>query len=254
MSVQDPSPSSGPTSPWPLTDWSGLHYAAESVGKDSDALNRLLLKYQLPLKVYLLCSFPNLKHQADDLLQEFITDRILREGWLRIANPKRGRLRDFLKTSLRNFVKDRLRASPETPASLEELELDPPAEESRLEPFDVHWAGVVVTETLKRMEQDCCGPGKEQPRRATIWEVFRRRILLPNLEDVEPVSYDRLISDLKIVSSVDAQNMLATAKRIFIRHLNSVVGEYENAGEAVRLEIEELKSAVRGLSGEKMER
>lgn len=251
--MRGPSPRKHSAALWPLTDWSGLQFAARSVGKDAEALDRLLLRYRLPLKVYLLYSFPNLKNQADELLQDFTADRILKEGWLSNADRKRGRFRDFLKTSLTNFVRDRLRADSEPLASLEGLELDPPAEEPRVELFDLNWARVVLAETLKRMEQDCRSLGREQPRRITIWEVFRLRILEPNLKDAEPMNYDRLVSELGIVSPVDAQNMLATAKRIFTRHLNSVIGEYENSGKAVKVEIEALKSALRGLSHGKME-
>src|ERR1035441_10011935 len=98
------------------------------------------------------------------------------------------------------------------------------------------------------MEADCKSPGKDQPRRTHIWEVFRLRLLQPALEDAQPVGYDQLVKQFGIVSPADAQNMLATAKRIFTRHLNAVIGEYEKEGAAVKAEIEELTRFLGGFS------
>ena len=42
--------------------------------------------------------------------------------------------------------------------------------------------------------------------------------------------------------------MLATAKRIFTRHLNAVIGEYEEGKRAVKAEIEDLRRFLSGLS------
>ena len=74
------------------------------------------------------------------------------------------------------------------------------------------------------------------------------RLLRPALEDADPVGYEQLVNQIAIVSPADAQNMLATAKRIFIRHLNAVIGEYEKGGAAVKAEIEELKRFLGGFS------
>jgi DNA-directed RNA polymerase specialized sigma24 family protein len=231
-----------------MTDWSGVGHAAESVGKDADRLNLLILRYQKPLMTYLLSAFPSLESNADELLQDFAQDRILRQGWLGKASRERGRFRDFLRTSLRNFVHDHLRRNASAPASLDELGVDMPAEERSPELFDSDWARTVLAEVLRRMEDDCQRPGKGQPRRTFTWEVFRLRLLQPALEDSEPAGYEEIVRQFGIVSPADAQNMLATAKRIFTRHLNAVIGEYEESKRAVRAEIEDLRRFLSGLS------
>ena len=143
-----------------MTDWSGVGHAATAVGKDAARLNLFILTYRVPLKVYLLSTFPALTNQADELLQDFAEDKILREGWLGRADRDRGRFRDFLKASLRNFVKDRLRALANQPASLDQLELDARAEEPRAEAFDLSWVQTILAEVLKRMELDWQFPGE----------------------------------------------------------------------------------------------
>ncbi len=236
---------------WPATDWSGLGRAAQAVGKDADLLNQLILSYQFPLKVYLLAAFPGLKDQADLLLQDFCQDKILHEGWLKRADRKRGRFRDFLKTSLRHYVLDHLAGDTHSSVPLDELEPELLAAEPSAEAFDLNWVRVILAATLQRMEQDCKGSAKDQPRRSKIWDVFRLRLLQPALEDAEPIGYGDLVSRLGIVSPADAQNMLATAKRIFARHLDMVVAEYEQRGAGVKAEIEELKQFLSRLAGAK---
>jgi len=233
---------------WPATDWSGLGRAAGLVGKDADRLNALILRYQEPLKAYLLSAFPSLKAQAGEILQDFAEDRLLKEGWLGKADRNRGRFRDFLKTSLKNFVHDYIRKHSNAPASLDDLGVDLPAQERSAEQFDLGWIRTVLAEVLRRMEADCKGDRPNQPRRAHIWEVFRLRLLRPTLEGTAPASYEELVAALGIVSPADAQNMLATAKRIFTRHLQAVVAEYQLEGTAAKAEIEELKRFLAGLS------
>ena len=191
--------------------------------------------------MYLLSTFPGLKDQSEEILQDFAQDRILKEGWLGKADRDRGRFRHFLKTSLKNYVGDRLRAEAKLPYSIEELELEPAAEEKAANLFDLNWARAILAETLSRMERDCQTPGKEQPQRSRIWEVFRLRVLLPALDGGEPVAYEELVARTGVVSAIEAQNLLATAKRIFSRHLNKVIAEYEQEGEAARAEVADMK-------------
>ena len=236
---------------WPLTEWSGSGFLPSSLGRDADGLNQLILKYQTPLKVYLLSTFPGLEGEVEELLQDFTQDKILKEGWLSKPDRSKGRFRDFLKRSLSNFVKDQMRRRAHAPLSLDELEVDISAAQPATELFDLNWTRAILAEVLKRMETDCKAPGKDQPRRSHIWEVFRLRLLQPALEDAEPVGYDEIIRRFAIVSPFDAQNMLATAKRIFTRHLNAVVGEYENGEEAVKMEIEAIKQFLSRLGKKK---
>lgn len=182
--------------------------------------------------------------QVDTLLQDFAEDKLLQEGWLRKANQNRGRFRDFLKTSLRNFVLDRLnRAEVRNPAvPLEELEHELPEPEAVSEAFDLEWTRAVLGETLKRMEADCRNPAEEQPRRTHIWEMFRIRLIDPIYRDTEQVPYDQLIERFALKSPTDASNMLLSGKRIFKAHLERVIREYAGHDAATAIEIKEIES------------
>ena len=171
---------------FPRTDWAELARATEG---DEARLDRLIRQYWTPLRIFLAATFPALRDQAETFLQDFAEDKIIKKGWLQQADRKRGHFRDFLKTSLRNFILDRLNRAEvrHAPASLDEIEHDLPGPEAPSEEFDLSWAQTVLAETLKRMEADCKDPAADQPRRSYIWEMFRIRLLEPLLNDAPQV-------------------------------------------------------------------
>jgi len=232
---------------FPRTDWADLGKAAEA---EQAPLDRLVKLYWQPLKIYLLATFPGLHNQAEVLLQDFAEDKILQEGWLRKANQNRGRFRDFLKISLRNFVLDRLnRAEAKNPPlSLDELEQELPQAAAVSEAFDLEWARTVLGETLRRMEADCRRPGEDQPRRGFIWEMFQIRLLEPVFNGAEQVPYDQLIERFGLKSPMDASNMLLSGKRIFKAHLDKVIREYAGQDAAAALEIQALEEFLQRLA------
>jgi len=225
---------------FPRTDWAELSKAADA---EQTPLDRLIRLYWEPLRIFLVATFPGLKNQADTLLQDFAEDKLLKEGWLRRADQNRGRFRDFLKTSLRNFVLDHLnRAEVKTPPiSLEELKQEPPQPDVVSEEFDLAWARAVLVETLRRMEADCKNPSEDQPRRSYIWELFRMRLLEPIFNDAAQPSYDQLIDRFGLKSPTDASNTLLSAKRIFKAHLSKVIKEYAGQDTATATEIQALE-------------
>ncbi len=198
-----------------------------------------------------MATFPSLRNQAEALLQDFAEDKILKKGWLQRADRSRGKFRDFLKTSLRNFVLDRLSRADarHAPVSLEELDREWPAAES--DEFDLTWVKITLAETLRRMEADCRDPGQDQPRRTRIWELFRIRLLGPLLEDAAPVPYEELVARFDLKSPLEASNMLLTGKRIFKKHLGGVIREYAEQDAATAAEIAELEGFIARLAGEK---
>ena len=233
---------------FPRTDWTELGKAAEA---DEARLDRLIRLYLPPLRVYLAASFPSLIDQWEVLLQEFAEDKILKKGWLQRADRERGHFRDFLKTSLRNFVLDRLdRAEVKSPpVSLEELKVELPGPEAPAEAFDLTWVRTVLAETLRRMEADCKDPSAAQPRRGHIWEMFRIRLLEPIFNDATQPPYDELIERFGLKSPTDASNMLLTAKRIFKAHLTRVIKDYAGQDAATTAEIQALEGFIARLAG-----
>jgi hypothetical protein len=232
---------------FPRTDWSQLGKAA---GAEPVPLDQLIRLYWQPLKIFLVSTFPALSSQADTLLQDFAEDKLLQDGWLRKADQSRGRFRDFLKTSLRNFVLDRLNRaeSKNPPLSLDELEHELPGPQAAAEEFDLIWARTVLAETLRRMEVDCKNPGSDQPRRGYIWEMFRIRLLDPVFEDTDQVPYDQLIERFGLRSPTDASNLLLSGKRIFKAHLSRVISEYARQDAATAAEIQALEDFLERLA------
>jgi hypothetical protein len=201
------------------------------------------------MRVYLTASFPGLRDRADELLQNFSEDKILKEGWLKRADRQRGRFRDFLKASLRNFVLDHLDKAEirNAPVSLDAMKQELPGPSAPSEQFDLVWARTVLGETLARMEADCRDLAADQPRRIRIWEMFQLRILDPTFNDTEPAPYGELVERFDLKSPTEAFNMLLSAKRIFRMHLGRVVSGYAGADRATRAEIEALGSFLESL-------
>jgi DNA-directed RNA polymerase specialized sigma24 family protein len=232
---------------FPRTDWAGLGKAADA---DEARLDGLIRLYWAPLRIFLVATFPSLKDQAEVLLQEFAEDKILKEGWLRRADPNRGKFRDFLKTSLRHFVLDRLNRAEvrHAPLSLDELEQELPGPAGPSEEFDLTWIRAVLAETLRRMESDCRDPAAEQPRRGFIWEMFRIRLVDPVLNDAPQTPYEELIERFALKSPTDASNLLLSGKRIFKTHLAKVIKEYAEQDAATAAEIQALEDFVSNLA------
>jgi DNA-directed RNA polymerase specialized sigma24 family protein len=231
---------------FPRTDWAELGKAAQA---DVAGLDRLIRRYWGPLRIFLIATFPAMREQADLLLQDFAEDKILKNGWLQQADRNRGHFRDFLKTSLRNFVLDRLSRAEvkHAPVSLEDLEQELPEAGAPSEEFDLNWARTVLAETLTRMEADCKNPAEPQPRRSYIWEMFRLRLLEPLLNDAPQPPYDQLIERFELRSPTDASNLLLSGKRIFKTHLNRVIAEYAGQDAATVAEIEALEGFLKGM-------
>jgi hypothetical protein len=232
---------------FPRTDWAELTKAADA---DQAPLDRLIRVYWQPLKIFLVATFPNLSGQADELLQDFAGDKMLREGWLKKSDQQRGRFRDFLKISLRNFILDHLSKAEvkNPPIPLEELEQEIPESPKVAEEFDLAWTRAVLSETLRRMEADCRKPGKDQPRRSCIWEMFCIRLLEPLFHDAPQMPYEQLVARFGLKSPLDASNTLLSGKRIFKTHLDEVIRDYAGKDAATDIEIEALKEFLRRLS------
>jgi len=207
---------------------------------------KVVNRYWAALRVYLaglLSRFPEYKSEADDLLQDFIKDKILHPGWLEKADPSKGRFRDLLKSSFKNYVVGEMRKreaekrggkAPLIP--LDELEQELPGPEPVSDSFDMAWLQMLLAETLEKMKQACASSDNSH-----IWRIFEVRVLRPALDGTEPPPYDQLVSEFGLRSPAQATNTLATGKRMFARHLRAVIAQYEAGDQAVRAEIESLR-------------
>lgn len=226
-----------------------------------DDLARLITKYRLPLEIYLHSAFPALREHTNELLQDFAADRLTKPGWLAHADPARGRFRDFLKASLKNFVLDWIRANQRR-GKFESLENLSEVGDLRLEAqlalqsqfaddaYDLECLRAMIAEALRRMEADCTQGEDQQSRRKKTWQIFNLRVLQPILQGAKAPPYEELVQRLGLRSPSEGTNLLLTAKRIFERQLFLVLGEYESAAfqRAGKAEIDELKQVLQRLA------
>ena len=235
--------------PFPPTRWSTVFQAGEE-GSEAQraALSRLLERYVPAMRAHLVYGQRLPRDRADDLLQGFVLDLVLEGVLIARADPDRGKFRNLLVRSLDNYVASTIRRSraqkraPDHAASLDPREHPDKfrSDSSPSEVFDVQWAREVLKEVLTAMRAHC-----EEGSRAEIWGVFECRVMAPALRQVEPLPYEEIVRRFGFRGPAQASNALITAKRMFIRLLRAVVGEYCENEEAVEGEIRDLKEILR---------
>ena len=233
---------------FPTTRWSLVIAAGDDSARvRRDALGNLLKDYLAPLRHYLVRRRRLSPHDADDLLQSFVSDKVLRGELVPRARRNRGRFRTFILTSLDQFLAGHARHAGRKKrrlfggTSLDAVPEPPDASADPAEAFEVTWARGVLDLAQGRMRAECDASG-----RADLWTVFDARVLGPALGDGEPTPYDRLAASLSLPSADDVYPLLTTAKRMFARNLRAVVAEYARDEAEVDEEIAALRAALAG--------
>jgi hypothetical protein len=234
----------------PDTEWGEIRIAQDLTTEPGrEALGRILRHYRPVCMAHLAKKFGFKAPEAEDLLQAFLHEKVMVAGLLRMADPNRGRFCSFLLNALDNYVLSELRRrrslkrkpkGPQVPIhDLDDNELphhvDPPEDRA-----EIVWAQAVIAGTLLNMQAELQRRG-----RLDVWSVFEHRILLPMLDDQPPMQYSELIQRFGFKSPSDAFNVLATAKRMFQRHLSSVIAEYTANDHEVQEELSHLQAVLR---------
>ncbi len=213
------------------TQWQVVRQASASPTPEQlNALDHLLRTYGPALVEYLKSHFSFSIHQAEDVVQDFVTDQVLIKNLLASASSSRGKFRTFLLKSIQNYTYDRLREERTLKrhpvngfTTLNEGGVDDLADASndhqRL--FDEYFVRQILAEVIQRTHQLCIEIEKPE-----IWEILHARVLSPHLAMSSPVDYETLINELGLESKVEAQNRLASGKRMFKRFLQTVVEEF----------------------------
>jgi hypothetical protein len=84
----------------------------------------------------------------------------------------------------------------------------------------------------------------ERSGRRDVWGVFEARIVAPMLDDAAPPPYDQLVARFALASPAQASNVLVTGKRMFVRALRGVIGEYELGEDHIDAEIADLRAVL----------
>jgi len=236
---------------FPTTHWSLVGRASlEGDQVRRAALNELLNRYWPALKAHLVVNRridPNL---ADDFVQGFIENKILERHLVETADPARGKFRNLLMTALDNYVANQFQGRkaakrlPDRAISMEAAVgqgASPTVTPDQV--FDVEWARQLLAETLRRMEAECSTSARED-----LWGVFEVRIVKPIFEGAELPPYEEIVERFGYRSPSQSSNALITAKRMFVRNLKSVIGEYAVDQEQIDEELRELHSVLAKVS------
>lgn len=234
---------------FPTTHWSVVQRAGHPSSESGhDALTQLLQRYLPALQAYLTRVKRLPTSEAEDLLQQFVLEKVVRDQLITHADEFRGRFRTFLLTVLDRFViSQHRRASarkrqPDGGVQSLSHAAEPGAAGAGGDPsatFEVAWARQVLSETLKRMEAQCHDSGRDH-----LWSLFQARVLGPVFEQTEPEPYEVLIDRYGFTSPTQAANYLITAKRMFARHLREVVGEYARDEQEIEEELSDLRQIL----------
>ena len=231
---------------FPTTRWSLVIAAGgDSALMRREALGALLRDYLVPLRHYLVRRRRLSPHDADDLLQGFVSEKVLRDELVPRARRNRGRFRTFILTALNQFLAGQARHAGRKKrrlfggTSLDAVPEPPDASADPAEAFEVTWARGVLDLAQGRMRAEC-----ESSARADLWAVFEARVLRPTLENVEPTPYDQLAASLSLASADEVYPLLTTAKRMFARNLRAVLAEYARDEAEVDEEIAALRAVL----------
>ena len=131
----------------PTTDWSLVAHASlpdEQTGLES--LNELLGRYRPALKAHLVLKKKFPPPQADDLIQGFLSAKVLEDGLVSRADPRKGKFRTILLTALDNYVIGVIRhdgAKKRSPEKGSQASMILPISSARFNPLPTHlmWRG-----------------------------------------------------------------------------------------------------------------
>lgn len=236
---------------FPPTNWSEVRRAAHpSQAWGEKALAALLGRYRPALKAHLMFAKRLSHERAEDLLHDFIADKVLRHSLLAGSDPGRGRFRTYLLTALDRYAvsahrRDAAQKRAPEGGFVELEEFDAPAGDAgQTSAGDTEWARQVVADALQRTQTECEATG-----RANFWSIFEARVVGPLLRGEPAPAYEAMVARLGFQSPLQASNALTTAKRIFARMLREVVAEYAGSPEAVETELHELRAILAQAGG-----
>jgi RNA polymerase sigma factor (sigma-70 family) len=214
-------------------------------GRDRD-LERLIALYWKPVYCLIRRMGTRSNEDAKDLTQEFFVRIVLEGDLAERYTPDKGSFRAYLKTSVRNFVRNehrdgaRLKRGGEAgPLSLEirDFDLSEILPDAHARPpdelFDAAWRSVVLGKALQQLQERLASLGK-----AEVFEVFRRY----DLEgDDAQASYETVGRALGI-SPDTVKNHLTRAREEFRSAVRSIVC-------ATVADAKDLSSELRELFG-----
>jgi len=185
-------------------------------------MGRLLRRYVPVLQAHLVRKYRLAPERAEDLVQGFITRKVLQEGLLARVDLSRGKFRSFLATALHHYMISELRRDGASPDALgRAVSVDAPgctepaALDNSADSLDLPWAWQVLGEACRRLEKYFVA--RQQPE---VWDIFRLRYLAER-----PLSYGQLLERFGR-SRGQIDNAMRTARERFGQILRSLLRGY----------------------------
>lgn len=231
---------------FPSTHWSAVMMAAGQGSADerAKAIAHLVEAYAPALLAFLRLRKGLDRHHAEDVLQDFLAEKILAQGLISRAERGRGKFRNFLLKSLEHFLYNQIRRDRSAARRPPHGAVQPMVEAADLpdphQPphttFEVVWARNVLALALDAMQHECAATARPE-----VWAVFDGRVLGPVLRSEAPKPYAQLVEQFRFASPAQASNILITANRMFARCLRAVIGNYAVSEEELENELRDLR-------------
>lgn len=229
-----------PSTRWSLIDQVGGSRATHS----REALDQLIHLYRPALMKYLRVVCRLSEDRAEDTLQGFLTEKVIRDKLITHADQRKGRFRTFLKTVLNNYVRSEYRrdnAQKRTPdralpaSMLGDGGFGEGVDQATPDVFEVEWARTLLQEGLDRFQAECA-----EKDGAHLWDILNARLVGPALADHEPESYRDLVERMGFSSPSQVWNALNKATTRVVWHIKSLIAAYAKDEEEVEEEIHDL--------------
>ena len=239
---------SGNKGNFPRTRWS-LIVAARSADAQvrQQALDVLIAAYWKPVYKYIRLRWEKDNEQARDLTQDFFL-RLLDKDFLGRFDPRRARLRTFLRVCVDGMISNQEKAarrlkrggdvqvlSLEFESAEGELQqIEVPSSESMEEFFEREWARNIFSLALEQLRQECEQRGKQ---------IHFQLLELYDVDEAgKELTYQQVAQRFGLKTS-DVTNYLAYARREFRRILLEQLRGMTGSEEEFRREAQSLLGA-----------
>ena len=229
---------------FPETRWSLVARAGHAAFEDKRrALAELLGRYRPAFMKFLVVTKRTDPDLAEDLVQGFLTTKVLEKDLIARAEQAKGRFRSFLVKALQNYAIDQLRSRRRRAEVPMDEHLDAAKMSDAEDAFHLAWAQEAMRTAFRRMHVRCEASGG-----LALWRLFECRIIEPAHTGQPPPSYEELARGHGLRSAKQAANLLVTARRMFRRVLRSVIAEYADEDEIAE-ETADLKRILARAGG-----
>ena len=230
---------------FPTTCWSqvGPGAAEGGDGITDRALERLASRYWRRIRDWLRAELRLDRDAAAELTQDFFV-WVIESGFLKKADPERGRFRAFLKVALRNYARNanRRATAARRDGRRQFFSIDEPiegagepapfdaADPTALRPdelLDARWRRELVQTALQELEQELAATGK-----SAMFATFRDYFL-----DASPDVDYRAVAQRNGITVTDVTNWLSRTKKRFREHLLAIVTDTVRDAAALEEEL-----------------